>query len=74
MGKLLTIVLGLLLAYWILKRFGKEISGRDDRGVPGGGEAMVRCKHCGVHLPRSESIVEGGEFFCSPEHRNGEPR
>jgi uncharacterized protein len=30
---------------------------------------MVRCIHCGVHLPRSESITSEGKFFCSEEHR-----
>ena len=32
-------------------------------------EDMVRCAHCGVNLPRSEAIYSGGEFFCTPEHR-----
>jgi uncharacterized protein len=31
-------------------------------------EDMVRCRVCGVHLPRSESITSRGEFFCSQEH------
>jgi uncharacterized protein len=31
-------------------------------------EDMVRCKICGVHLPRSESVTSRGEFFCSKEH------
>jgi uncharacterized protein len=32
-------------------------------------EDMVKCAHCGVNLPRSEAIYSGGEFFCTPEHR-----
>ncbi len=32
-------------------------------------EEMVRCAHCGIHLPRSECILSGGEIFCSDEHR-----
>ena len=70
MGKLLSIILGLVLAYWILKRFGKAISRRDEAPEPRSDEDMVRCARCGVHLPRSESITEGGRFFCSSEHRN----
>ncbi|MGH8677886.1 MAG: PP0621 family protein [Burkholderiales bacterium] len=31
-------------------------------------EDMVRCKVCGLHLPRSESLTLRGEFFCSQEH------
>lgn len=33
-------------------------------------EDMVRCAQCGVHLPRSESILSAGNFFCSTEHRD----
>lgn len=30
---------------------------------------MVRCAQCGVHLPRSESLMNGDLFYCTPEHR-----
>ena len=32
-------------------------------------EDMVRCAQCGVHLPRSESLVTQGQYYCSAEHR-----
>jgi uncharacterized protein len=32
-------------------------------------EEMVRCAHCGVHLPRSDALLAGGELFCSDAHR-----
>jgi len=32
-------------------------------------EDMVKCAQCGVNLPRSEAIFSGGEFFCTPEHK-----
>jgi uncharacterized protein len=32
-------------------------------------EDMVKCAHCGVNMPRSEAILSGGEFFCTPEHK-----
>ncbi|MHA7149608.1 PP0621 family protein, partial [Burkholderia pseudomallei] len=31
-------------------------------------EPMVRCAECGVHAPKSDAVVAGGEYFCSPEH------
>ena len=31
-------------------------------------ESMVRCAHCGIHLPRSEALLSGGETGCSQEH------
>ena len=31
-------------------------------------EDMVRCAHCGVHVPKGESIGQGLQFFCCKEH------
>lgn len=71
MAKIIFLVLGVLLAYWILKGYRRRVD-RDRPPPPpqaGGGETMVRCAQCGVHLPRSESITTGGQFFCSTEHQ-----
>jgi uncharacterized protein len=33
-------------------------------------ESMVRCAHCGVHIPVSEALGHPAEaVFCSEEHR-----
>jgi uncharacterized protein len=29
---------------------------------------MVRCAHCGIHMPRSEAVLSDGKTWCSPEH------
>jgi uncharacterized protein len=31
-------------------------------------DPLVRCAQCGVHTPRSESVVLGGQRFCCTEH------
>jgi len=31
-------------------------------------EQMVRCAHCGIHLPRSEAVLRKGQTWCSTEH------
>ncbi len=31
-------------------------------------EAMVRCAHCGIHLPRSEALLSRGKTWCSEDH------
>ena len=33
-------------------------------------EDMVRCVHCGVHLPKGEGVLADGQFFCSAQHRD----
>ncbi|MGV2861508.1 PP0621 family protein, partial [Achromobacter sp. AGC39] len=36
--------------------------------APAAPESMVRCAHCGIHLPRSEAVLVNGMTWCSTEH------
>jgi uncharacterized protein len=29
---------------------------------------MARCARCGVHVPESEALRQGDDFFCSRKH------
>jgi uncharacterized protein len=69
LAKLILIVCGVLLAWWLLKAYRRTLH-RKNEPRPPATEDMVRCAHCGVHLPRSESRAVDGEFFCSEEHMN----
>ena len=70
MFKLILLAFGAWLVFRILKGYNRSIESREPP-LPQAeeGEDMVRCAHCGVHLPRSESILSQGEFFCSEAHR-----
>lgn len=35
--------------------------------------AMLRCAHCGVHVPHNEAVQHQGQSYCSPEHRQQGP-
>lgn len=37
-------------------------------GAPQLPEPMIRCAECGVHAPRSDSVVAAGQPFCSAAH------
>lgn len=69
MGKILFIVLiTVLLVLW----FKYMARPRGDAGKPPAtkqAEDMVRCKVCGVNLPRSEALLSKGQFYCCDEHR-----
>jgi len=54
------------VVYWLLKSYSRQPT---QESKPETSEDMVRCSQCGVHLPKSESILSGGEFFCSDAHR-----
>lgn len=68
MAKLLLLVAVILVVFWIFKGYRHSL---DRPRQPGARavEDMVRCAHCGLHLPKSESVAARGEFFCSDEHR-----
>jgi uncharacterized protein len=67
LGKLLLIVLVFAGAWWLLKKYQNSLT-REAPPPAGAAEDMVRCAHCGVYLPRGESRLDSGEFFCSEEH------
>lgn len=70
---LLLVVVGLLVGWWIAKRYRAPGSGTDE-AARRRTEDMVRCAVCGVHLPRSESLVTAGHFYCSSEHQRQHAR
>lgn len=77
MSRLLLLVIAVVIVYWLLKSYRKQLPGKgaqkdnDRRGdTSGQAEDMVRCVHCGVHLPKHESILADGKFYCSEAHRS----
>lgn len=75
MGKFLLLVALGAIVYFLLRNYKRAIArqqGADRQAAPAerpSGEDMVRCAHCGVHLPRSESYLSEGKLYCSDEHR-----
>lgn len=43
-------------------------AGRAPDPTLGASEPMVRCAHCGIHLPRSEALMKNGQTWCSDAH------
>ncbi|MEZ0332095.1 MAG: PP0621 family protein [Methylophilaceae bacterium] len=63
-------ILFLALAVWIVISILKSYSRNIDSDVkkPVKPESMVQCSECGVHLPKSDSISEQGNYYCSEAH------
>ncbi|MBK9161736.1 MAG: hypothetical protein IPM27_09265 [Nitrosomonadales bacterium] len=66
MSRLLLLIAIAAAVYLLIRSYRKGASVRDEAVV----EDMVRCAHCGVHLPKGESIRSDGRFFCSAAHRD----
>jgi len=71
MSRLLFIVVVVVVVFWLLKSYRKRLPKEDIPGeeTPVQAEDMVRCVHCGVHLPKRESVIAGGKYYCSEAHR-----
>jgi uncharacterized protein len=66
MSRLIFLVVVVAVVYWLLRSYLKQSSRQD---APESSEEMVRCAQCGVHVPKGEGILSGGEYFCSEAHR-----
>jgi len=66
MSRLIFLFIIVAVVYWLLKSYLRQPPKND---ATESSEDMVRCSQCGVHLPKSESILAGGEFFCCEAHR-----
>jgi uncharacterized protein len=64
---LLLILLGVVAVSWFKSRSRPH----RDIGKPSRPEVedMVRCKVCGINLPRSEALMSRGRIYCCDEHR-----
>ncbi|MGH8745618.1 MAG: PP0621 family protein [Burkholderiales bacterium] len=71
MGRLLIFALAVFGLIWLLKRAldkHTEDGPRQALGKRGASAELVRCAHCGLHLPRAEAHGAGGHLYCSEEH------
>ena len=73
MGKLLfwVVVLGIGWVAWSMIRLSarkREQAARqsDSREL----ERIVACARCGVHLPASDAVRGGGDWYCGADHRD----
>ena len=68
--KILLVVVVIAAVYLIVRAYTRALAAKhpvDAEIKPA--EDMVQCAHCGVHLPRGDSVTASGRFFCSTEHR-----
>ena len=68
MGRLLVLVVLLVLAVWLVRRALRRPASRETGPSRQQQGELVRCAHCGVHLPRAEARHVEGALYCSEEH------
>ena len=77
MKYLLLIVLALALLWW-WRAMKRRASGREpDKQAgrappPQAPDDMVACRHCGLHLPRTEALSGQQGLYCSQAHQSAQ--
>lgn len=69
MLKILLLFAGIFIVYVLFSKSRRRVAPAKPE-QPKGVEDMVRCGHCGVHLPKHESVSSDGLYFCCEEHRS----
>ncbi|HVK54809.1 MAG TPA: PP0621 family protein [Burkholderiales bacterium] len=69
MVKLLLLFFIGFVVYYLIRGYVRSLSKKDDADRIKAPEDMVRCSHCGTHLPRSESVTSNQKIYCCDEHR-----
>lgn len=74
--KFLLLALIVLAVIWFargVRRLGTR-NGAQRRQPEASIEEMVRCAHCGVHLPRRDAVLDArGLTYCGEAHREAGP-
>ena len=66
MSRLLLLLAIVVVVFLLFRSYRKKVTAQEKPLA----EDMVRCAHCGMHLPKGESVRADGLEFCSAEHRD----
>lgn len=64
------VLLGAL--FWMIRRWWRgKTQTPSGKARPLPPNPMVRCAHCGVHVPQERALADGEDqrWYCSAEHR-----
>ena len=73
MGRIVLLLIIGFAVYLVFRGFFRAQTRDDDSPRAVKSEDMVACSRCGVHLPRSDAVSEGGAFHCRDNPRCGAP-
>ena len=73
MGRFVLLVLVVVVAIWLIRRTLLRLKQGQQGGAPTAPQGntqgdLVKCAHCGTHLPLAEARAVGDRVYCSDEH------
>lgn len=69
MSRLIFIIVIIALVYWLFKSYRRQAPRQDE---PAKTQDMVSCAHCGINLPKNESLSVDGKYYCCSAHSRGQ--
>lgn len=67
MARLLILIALFSLAWWLWRRFSRP-KNTTSKTQPPREQPMVRCAHCGVHVPQAEALAHDNRWYCCRDH------
>jgi len=75
MGRLLFVFVLLAVSFYVVKLVRTKLdepTKKLKKDASSNKNKMVKCLHCGLHIPEEEAIKQGDKVFCSLEHAKEE--
>ncbi|AZF03567.1 MULTISPECIES: PP0621 family protein [unclassified Pseudomonas] len=60
-------------AVWLWRKFKSPAASQRRTGEPDAA-LMVRCAHCGVHVPQDRALSSGQAWYCTQAHLQQGPK
>ncbi|TWC27054.1 uncharacterized protein FBY03_1474 [Pseudomonas sp. SJZ079] len=64
--RLLLLIAIVAAAFWFWRRITRPAPHPSDKKP--GPVPMVRCEHCGIHVPRAHAFAQDQHWYCSQAH------
>ena len=81
-GRLFLVLVLLAVSFYVVKYLRTKLDDAQKRLKEGDNDTvenkqntkniMLKCQHCGLHIPEKEAIKQGDNVFCSLEHAQQE--
>lgn len=72
MGRFLLLAAAIAGLIWLVRRAAAGRREKPPAPAPTAG-ALVRCAHCGVHVPRQDAELHEGKAYCGDDHAQRGP-
>jgi len=72
--KYVVVLLVVVVFVWLMLGARGRSKPKRGKAPEGQAQSMIECDHCGVHLPRSDAVLDRTGSYCSEAHKLAGPR